>query len=182
MAHGVDHAAVVAHVGSVRRRLVLGENDFVVVCIALDEPTIRRQGQALRSLLTDHRCFPTAIRTVGMLTDLGFTREVAELGCDLYVEDSAQAAKAIRLLDDAWKAEASAPTPGPVEPGPALRRWQIHAGWMCGSPDLPAELTSLIPSGSGRAKPGPQSDPGSGSLPPNAPHRIDRSGRHFGDL
>ena len=49
-AHGVEHAAVVAGVSSIRRSLVLGENDCVVVCIALDEPTLTRHGEALRQL------------------------------------------------------------------------------------------------------------------------------------
>ena len=99
--HGVHHAAVVAHPWSIRRSLVLGESEFVVMCIALDRSTLRRHGQALQSLLSDHRCFQTAIRTVGLLSDLGLTPAAAELGCDVYVEDSIQAARAIRLLDDA---------------------------------------------------------------------------------
>ena len=156
--HGVDHAAVIARVSSIRRSLVLGENDFVVMCIALDKPTIARHGAALRSLLSDNRCFPTAVRTVGLLSDLGLTREAAELGCDVYVEDSATAAEAIRLLDDAWTAEAEEP----AESGPG-RRLRIRGGWMFGRPDLPAELTSLV------------------SME-FSPHRIEGSGDGFGDL
>src|SRR5262245_12037960 len=93
--HGVEHAAVVAQISSVRRSLVLGENEFVVVCIALDQRTIDRHGAALRRLLADNHCFPTTVRTVGLLSDLGLTRDAAQLGCDVYVEDSAQAAKVI---------------------------------------------------------------------------------------
>ena len=179
--HGVDHAAVVAHISSIRRSLVLGENDFVVVCIALDHSTLSRQGPALRSLLADHHCFPTAVRTVGLLTDLGFTREAAELGCDVYVKDSAQAAEAIRLLDDAWAAGSSQPSPSSAEAQPS-RHWRIHGGWMHGSPDLPAELTSLIPSSrSGREKAHSESNPPARPLPPLAPRRIDRSGRDLRD-
>ncbi len=156
--HGVDHAAVVAHVSSIRRSLVLGENDFVVVCIALDERTIARHGKALRSLLSDNQCFPTAVRTVGLLSDLGLTREAAELGCDVYVEDSATAADAIRLLDDAWTTEVS--EPGEQVPG---RRLRIRGGWMFGSPELPAELATLVSKDF-------------------SPHRIEGSGGGFGDL
>lgn len=134
--HGVDHAAVVTHPWSIRRSLVLGENEFVVVCIALDKPTITEHGKALRSLLSDHRCFPTAVRTVGLLSDLGLTREAAELGCDVYVEDSAQAADAIRLLDDAWCNEEPDDEPG--------HRLRVRGGWMQGTPDLPVEVTTLI--------------------------------------
>ncbi len=133
---GVDHAAVVTQPRTIRRSLVLGENEFVIVCIALDGPTIRKHGKALRSLLSDHRCFPTAVRTVGLLSDLGLTREAAELGCDVYVEDSAHAATAIRLLEEGW-----ATNEGRDEP---RRRMRIRGGWMQGAPDLPAELTSLV--------------------------------------
>ena len=157
--HGVDHAAVIAQVSSIRRSLVLGENDFVVMCIALDEPTIARHGAALRNLLSDNRCFPTTVRTVGLLSDLGLTREAAELGCDVYVEDSATAAEAIQLLDEAWTAEAE------LEPGESLpgRRLRIRGGWMFGRPELPAELTSLV------------------SME-FSPHRIEGSADGFGDL
>ncbi len=134
--HGVDHAAVVAQPRSVRRSLVLGENEFVVVCIALDEPTIREHGKALRCLLSDHRCFPTAVRTVGLLSDLSLTREAAELGCDVYVEDSIQAAMAIRLLDDDWSNDERPDVPRP--------RMQVRGGWKHGSPDLPTEVLSLV--------------------------------------
>jgi hypothetical protein len=137
--HGVDHAAVVTQPRSIRRSLVLGENEFVIVCIALDEPTIREHGEALRCLLSDHRCFPTAVRTVGLLSDLGLTREAAELGCDVYVEDSAHAATAIRLLDEAWATDEKGDGPE--------HRMRIRGGWMQGSPDLPSELTSLVSTG-----------------------------------
>jgi hypothetical protein len=139
--HGVDHAAVVAaRISSIRRSLVLGENDFVVVCIGLDEPTLTRHGEALRRMLCDYRCFPTTVRTVGLLSDLGLTREAAELGCDVYVDGSARAAEAIRLLEDrARPARASRPAATATE-----SRWSVRARWMFGSPELPAELTPLV--------------------------------------
>ncbi|MEE8116482.1 MAG: hypothetical protein V3T28_05170 [Gemmatimonadales bacterium] len=177
--HGVDHAAVVTQPRSIRRSLVLGENDFVVVCIALDGPTIRKHGNALRSLLSDHRCFPTAMRTVGLLSDLGLTREVAELGCDVYVEDSAHAATAIRLLEEGWATDERRDEP--------RRRMRIRGGWMQGSPDLPAELTSLVSTGQS-ATPNPKQgpwpveimrrfkDPDSSST-----HPRDNAGEDFGD-
>ncbi len=149
--YGVDHAAVVTHPWSIRRSLVLGENAFVVLCIALDESTIRQHGPALRSLLADHECFPTEVRTVGLLSDIGLTREAAELGCDVYVEDSAQAAAAIRLLDEAWTTD-----------GPRLR---VRSRWMVGSPDLPAEVMTLVSADSDSSSPAP----------------LDRTGEDFGD-
>jgi hypothetical protein len=150
-AHGVDHAAVVAQIGSVRRSLVLGENDFVVVCIALDRSSIDQHGQALRTLLSDNGCFPTQVRTVGLLSDLGLTREAAELGCDVYVEDSAQAAEVIRLIEETVAADPEAETP--------RRKLRFHGGWMYGSPQLPEELTLLVSSETGRRDTGPDTDP-----------------------
>lgn len=149
--YGVDHAAVVTHPWSIRRSLVLGENAFVVLCIALDHSTIRQHGHALRSLLADHECFPTEVRTVGLLSDLGLTREVAELGCDVYVEDSAQAAAAIRLLDEDWSND-----------GPRLR---VRSRWMLGSPNLPTEVMSLVSPDANVSSPAP----------------FDRTGEDFGD-
>ena len=173
--HGVDHAAVVTQPRSIRRSLVLGENEFVVVCIALDGPTIRKHGKALRCLLSDHHCFPTAVRTVGLLSDLGLTREAAELGCDVYVEDSAHAAAAIRLLEEGWAADKHRDAP--------RLRMRIRGGWMHGSPDLPAELTSLISTGRS-ATPDPMPDPDIGrskDLDPSSTHPRDNAGEDFGD-
>ena len=166
--HGVDHAAVGAHVNSIRRSLVPGENKSVVVCIALDKDTMDRHGPALKRLLSDHQCFPTTVRTVGLLSDLGLTREAAELGCDVYVENTAQAAQAIQLLDGSTEDKDLTAPAGP-------RRWHIQGGWMYGSPALPDELTSLIPADSGRA------GYGIGDTDSFSPRRIDRSGVDFGD-
>ncbi len=162
--YGVAHAAVMTHPWSIRRSLVLGENAFVVLCIALDESTIRQHGPALRSLLSDHECFPTEVRTVGLLSDLGLTREAAELGCDVYVEDSAQAAAAIRLLDEAWSNDGRQRHVDHAHH--ARPRLRVRGGWMVGSPDLPAEERSLVSADSNSFSPAP----------------LDRTGEDFGDL
>ena len=170
-AHGVDHAAVVAGVSSIRRSLLLGENDFVVVCIALDEATLARHGEGLRGLLADNRCFPTTVRTVGLLSSLGLNRQAAELGCNVYVDDSAHAAEVIRLLaDDARPAE-----DGPTgRPATARSRWNIRSRWLFGSPQLPAELRSLVGSE-------PATDRGWDSVRAISPGPVDGSDRVFGD-
>jgi hypothetical protein len=167
--HGVEHAAVVAQISSVRRSLVLGENEFVVVCIALDQRTIERHGTALRSLLADNRCFPTTVRTVGLLLDLGLTREAAQLGCDVYVEDSAQAAKVIRMLDNAWTAEGAEIAAAPRPPA-GQDRMSIRRGWMFGSPRVPEEVTSLVPAEGRRGVGGPMT-----------PFPFESTGKGFGD-
>jgi hypothetical protein len=159
--HGVDYAAVVAHPWSVRRSLMLGENDFVIMCIALDKPTLHRHGKAIRQLLSDHRCFPTALRTVGLLSDLGLTREAAELGCDVYVEDTVQAAKAIRLIEEASSNMAHQ----------KRDRLRLRGAWMVGSPKLPAEVMSLVSTEVAR----------SGELSSYSIDPFDRTGVDFGD-
>ena len=159
--HGVDYAAVVAHPWSVRRSLILDENDFVIMCIALDKPTLQRHGKALRSLLSDHRCFPTTLRTVGLLSDLGLTREAAELGCDVYVEDSVQAAKAIRLIEQASSNMVHH----------KRDRLRLRGAWMVGSPRLPAEVMSLVSTEVARC----------GDLSSHSIDPFDRTGVDFGD-
>jgi hypothetical protein len=139
--HGVDHAAVVAGVSSIRRKLVLGDNDFVVVCIALDAATLARHGKALRGLLADHRCFPTTVRTVGLLDSLGLSRQAAELGCNVYVDDSARAAEMIHLLANEARPAAAGPTRPPTA---AASRWNVRSRWLYGTPQLPAELSSMV--------------------------------------
>ncbi|MHC4447349.1 MAG: hypothetical protein ACYSXF_06160 [Planctomycetota bacterium] len=173
-AHGVDHAAVVAGVGPLRRSLLLGENDFVVLCIALDEPSLTRHGEALRRLLSDHQCFPTTVRTVGLLSGLGLNRQAAELGCNVYVDGSARAAEVIHLLEDgAWPAEADPAPRRPAAAAPASR-WSIRGRWMFGSPDLPAEFASLVAVE-------PANDRGNDSAQAFSPGPIDGSGGEFGD-
>jgi hypothetical protein len=171
----VAHAAVVAQVSCIRRWLVLGENDFVVVCITLDEQSLRRHGNALRRLLSDNECFPTTFRTVGLLSDLGLTREAAELGCDVYVDDSSQAADVIRMLDDAWHVdETGVGRASSIAGGVAESSWSIRSRWMFGSPELPARLKSLV-----GLKPRPGHAPG--SIETTSPHWIEGSSGDFGD-
>ncbi len=159
--HGVHYAAVVAHPWSIRRSLVLGENEFVILCIALDRSTLRQHGQALQSMLFDHRCFQTALRTVGLLSDLGLTREAAELGCDVYVEDSTQAAKVVRLLEEAWS----------KNDRPRQHPLRLRGGWMVGSPKLPAEVMSLVSTEAARC----------GDLSSYSTDPFDRAGVDFRD-
>lgn len=42
------------------------------------------------------------MRTVGLLTELGLTKDVAELGCDVFVHDTEGAARAIGQLTRGW--------------------------------------------------------------------------------
>jgi hypothetical protein len=168
-AHGVGHAAVAAQVSSIRRRLVRSDHDFVVVCVGLDEATLNRHGTALRQLLADHGCFPTPLRSVGLLDGLGLSRQAAELGCNVYVHGSDRAAEVIRLLEDD-----AAPQASPV--GPRLRglQWSTRGRWISGSPNLPPELASAV---------GIDPVPDRGREPGMAasPDPVERPGGKFGD-
>ena len=48
---GVAHAGVATHLRGLRKSMLLGENDLVIVCIALDQNTLQRHGDSLRRLL-----------------------------------------------------------------------------------------------------------------------------------
>jgi hypothetical protein len=148
--HDVAHVGVSTHLRGLRRSMVMGRNELVVVCIALDQTTIARHGKAVRQLLADHHCRQQVVRSVGLLTDLGLNRDAAELGCDVYVDDSAQAAKAIVLLARRWqnacaRALKSGSTSGKTSSGKTSRRSLAHS-WTWGTNHMPSELAPLMSS------------------------------------
>lgn len=96
--NGVQRAVVADHTVQIRRTLMLGANQLVVVCIALTEPTISRFGRAIQRLRADRNGFLTPLRLVGVLDGAGVTTRAAELGCDVYVENLSHAANVIHLL------------------------------------------------------------------------------------
>ena len=96
--YGVQRVVVADHTVQIRRRLVLGANQLVVVCIALTQPTISRFGRAIQQLRADRNGFLTPLRLVGVLAGDGVTTRAAQLGCDVYVENLSQAANVIHLL------------------------------------------------------------------------------------
>jgi len=144
--HKVAHAGVSNHLRGLRKSMVLGQNDLVVVCIALDRSTLSRHGRSLKTLLADNHCFPQAVRSVGLLTDIGLNRDAAEIGCDLYVDDSANAVSAVKLLTRRWKRDQARRSLksnrsrmfGPLSENPQSSMWS----W--GDKSLPAELASLV--------------------------------------
>ncbi len=96
--YGVQRAVVADPTVQIRRSLVLGANQLVVVCIALTEPTISRFGRAIQKLRADRNGFLTPLRLVGVLDGAGVTTRAAQLGCDVYVENLSQAANVVHLL------------------------------------------------------------------------------------
>lgn len=144
--HNVAHAGVSNHLRGLRKSMVLGQNDLVVVCIALDRSTLSRHGRSLKTLLADNHCFPQMVRSVGLLTDMGLNRDAAEIGCDLYVDDSANAVSAVKLLTRRWKRTQNRRNAlssrsrlfGPFSENPHTNMWT----W--GDKSLPDELSSLV--------------------------------------
>ncbi len=96
--YGIERTSVVDDTTQFRRKLVLGDNQPFVVCIALTDRTIARHGRVLRRLRADRNGFSAQMRLVGLLTDARVTPEVAQLGCDVYVHSLPQAASVIHLL------------------------------------------------------------------------------------
>jgi len=103
--HGESHAGVTTHLRGLRRTMVLPrqQGELVVVCVSLDRSTLERHGSSIRRLLADHHGAPQTVRSVGLLTSVGFTREIAEMGFDVFVEDAGQAAKAVKMLARKWR-------------------------------------------------------------------------------
>ncbi len=165
--HGVNHATVVAQLATIRRSLVLGESDFVVVCVSLEGSTVNEHGSGLRRLLADHQCFPSTLRTIGLLPEAGLSRQLAELGCDVYVESPSQAAEAIQLLERTWRRASSEAAERRGAQAPQI---SIHSTWMGGSLEEADEVTSPIAEQAGGVW-------SPGSVPPVSPRRTDRSGR-----
>jgi hypothetical protein len=141
----VAHAGLTTHVRGLRRSIIVGENDLVVVCIALDSMTIERHGESLRNLLADHHCFPQTVLSVGLLTEIGLTSATAEMGCDLYVHDSQEAVKAVRLLTRHWERVRASRLNGaePQAQGSMQRRKSMGRAWTWGGRDLPPQLAEL---------------------------------------
>lgn len=143
--HGVAHAGVATHLRGLRKSMLLGEESLVVVCIALDQATLLRHGEALRLLLADHHCFQRNVRSVGLLAGIGLTSDIAEMGCDVYVDDSKHAVKAVRLLARHWQAQQSASaSPELQRPEPIKVEADSRDSWVWGATQMPSELVPLV--------------------------------------
>jgi hypothetical protein len=103
--HGESHAGVTTHLRGLRRTMVLPkkQDELVVVCVSLDRATMERHGSSVRRLLADHQGPRRCVRSVGLLASPGLTREMAEMGFDVFVEDAVQAVKAVKLLARKWR-------------------------------------------------------------------------------
>ena len=129
--YGVQRAVVADPSVQIRRSLVLGANQLVVVCIALTQPTISRFGRAIQQLRADRNGFLTPLRLVGVLTGAGVTTQAAQLGCDVYVENLSQAAKVIHLLAEMCGARrAKLRRANPPGPGHGANNRRHELAWM----------------------------------------------------
>lgn len=107
---GVDHVGIATHLRGLRSSMATGDYDCMIVCIALDAATLQRHGEGLRQLLQDRaferrighgpRAGAGEIRSIGVLTDIGLTAEVATLGCDVFVADTGEAVDIAAWLAD----------------------------------------------------------------------------------
>lgn len=95
---GLPHGGASNHLRGLRRLIVEGLGELVIVCIAVDRTTIDRHGRALRSLLADLPGLPGSTFSVGLVTGADPGPLIAELGCDMYVGSSAEATDLIHLL------------------------------------------------------------------------------------
>lgn len=137
------HVGVATHLRGLRKSMALGQSDLMIVCIALDQPTITRHGESLRKLLADCHCFPQAVRSVGLLPEVGLTRATAEMGCDVYAQDSAEAATVVRLLAKRWRSQKVRRS----KIAPQERAASPSAGrnvWVWGTDQIPAEFASMF--------------------------------------
>ena len=139
----VAHAGVATHLRGLRKSMALGHSDLMIVCIALDQPTIHRHGNSLRKLLADCHCFPQAVRSVGLLPEVGLTRDTAEMGCDVYAQDSAAAARAVQLLTKRWQLQKNRQRSTYRRKRPAASSTNRHV-WVWGTDQIPQEFSSIF--------------------------------------
>ena len=139
----VAHAGIATHLRGLRKSITLGQGDLMIVCIALDQSTIDRHGESLRKLLADCHCFPQAVRSIGLLPEVGLTRETAEMGCDVYAQNSTAAAKAVELLAKRWKSKKSRQVAAPQRKSTTRQSSERNA-WVWGTDQIPAEFASFF--------------------------------------
>jgi hypothetical protein len=96
--NGLPAVSIVTSPWALRRRLVLDSGRSIVLCIALDERTIRRFGSHVRSLLADDASFPGVVRSVGLYAGFQPDPWATRLGCNVYVESGRMAAHLCRLM------------------------------------------------------------------------------------
>jgi hypothetical protein len=140
----VAHAGVATHLRGIRKSMALSESDLTIVCIALDRSTINRHGESLRKLLADCHCFPQAVRSVGLLTEVGLTGAIAALGCDVYAHDSQEAARAVRLLARKWSTQKSRRVAAGSRKHSESSQPARRDAWVWGTDHIPAELAPLL--------------------------------------
>jgi len=111
----IEHVGVMTHLRGVRSSLVTGQYDVFVLCIVLDERTVRQFGEEIRRLLQDHACHQTVIRSIGLIPDEALHRDALALGCDVYVAETGQAVEMIEEVA-ATAIRRATHTPWLVEP------------------------------------------------------------------
>jgi hypothetical protein len=98
----IPHAGVTTHLRGLRHSLVRGEHDVTVVCIAMDDGTLDRFGDELRSILMDYGCVDAGLCSIGLLPQAELTPEAASVGCNVFVHGIEKAVDAIEALQQHW--------------------------------------------------------------------------------
>jgi hypothetical protein len=90
-ARGLPPVSATANLAHLRRSLVReGFRSPVILCITLDEATLRRHGRALARLLDDRTAFPTALHAIGVACDGTPVGDWAAIGCDAWASSVAE--------------------------------------------------------------------------------------------
>ena len=105
---GRPHGRAAGHLRGVRRRMIVERRGNVTVYVALDHSTLGRHGAALRTLMSDLQRSPGVVQSVGLLDESGLTAQVAEIGCDLYVDSFDEAARVMRMESSRKRCEIAA--------------------------------------------------------------------------
>lgn len=100
---GLSLVGATGSLAQLRRSLVRGSlNAPVVLCITLDDPTLRRHGAALMSILDDRGSFTTPVRAIGMIFDATPARGWQGLGCDALTNRPADVADLLDEFEQSW--------------------------------------------------------------------------------
>jgi hypothetical protein len=109
-ARGLRPLTATSTLTSLRRSLVRQKSGPVtIMCVTLDDPTLRRHARSLASLLADRDSFARPIHVIGLMCDgVDAAQRWAAIGCDAWAADLAE----VERLIDVFSAMHGAACPG----------------------------------------------------------------------
>lgn len=85
---GVLFGETTASLTQLRRALIRGGDELpILLCVTLDEPTLRRHGLALARLLDDRPAFTTPVHAIGLMIAHSESDRWLSIGCDAFARD-----------------------------------------------------------------------------------------------